>query len=32
MVEGNSHWSGAMYMAIDPGFKARYAEMAGIRE
>ena len=31
VVEGNSHWSGAMYMAIDPGFKARYVEAAGIR-
>ncbi|WP_420457528.1 sugar-transfer associated ATP-grasp domain-containing protein [Rubrivirga sp.] len=32
VVEGNSHWSGAMYMAIDPVFKSRYVEMAGIRE
>ena len=31
VVEGNSHWSGAMYMAIDPGFKARYVEMADVR-
>ena len=32
IVEGNSHWSGAMYMAIDGGFKKRYFEAAGIRE
>ena len=31
VVEGNSHWSGAMYMAIDPSFKERYFEIAGIR-
>ena len=31
VVEGNSHWSGAMYMAIDGGFKKRYFEAAGIR-
>ena len=24
VVEGNSHWSGAMYMAIDPNFKDDY--------
>ena len=32
VVEGNSHWSGAMYMAIDGGFKERYFEAADIRE
>ena len=32
VVEGNSHWSGAMYMAIDGGFKKRYFDVAGIRE
>ncbi len=32
IVEGNSHWSGAMYMAIDGGFKKRYFEAAGIRK
>ena len=32
IVEGNSHWSGAMYMAIDGGFKKRYFEAAGIGE
>ena len=30
VIEGNSHWSGAMYMAIDPGFKARYFEAARV--
>ena len=24
VVEGNTYWNGAMFMAIDPGFKARY--------
>ena len=24
VVEGNSHWSGAMYMALDSSFKGRY--------
>ena len=30
VVEGNSHWSGAMYMAIDAGFKRRYFDAAGV--
>ena len=30
VVEGNSHWNGAMYMAIDPSFKDRYFEIARI--
>ena len=30
VVEGNSHWSGAMYMAIDPSSKDRYFEIARV--
>lgn len=29
VVEGNSHWSGAMYMALDGTFKDRYLRAVG---
>ena len=30
LVEGNTSWNGAMFMALDAGFKARYFDAVGV--